>query len=548
MKKKTALLFFLLLLLIVACRQKATETTAADEAHLGEVRLEVTGAEEAKPHFKEGLLLLHSFEYADARTAFKKAQELDSDFAMAYWGEAMTYNRSLWRSQDTEDALAALGELAATQTERRAKAGSELERDFLQAVEILFGGEGDKFERDKAYSEHMAKLYKKYPDNHEAAAFYALSLLGSVSVGRDDDIYGQGAKIAQGILQENPNHPGALHYLIHSYDDPVHAHLAKLAADSYSKVAPDAAHALHMPSHIYVALGMWDEVVASNIASYEASVKRMQRMELDNDGRSYHAFAWLLYGYLQQEQYDRARQIMLDMEKYAGEKPSRGARSYMTEMKGSYLVETGRWDDPLAEIEVNLNSLNIVNRAIYAFIDGMKAYQNKDSESLNKIIEGLQEEIRGASQLVSAEGVPMCSSAGSSRNLPNQLDIDQAQVMVFELQALNAWLSGDPKTTDIWFQKATELESNSSYAYGPPIIVYPSYELYGEWLLEQGRAAEAKEQFEKALKKGPKRAKALRGQLAAAKQLKDDQMAAESQAALDEIKQKIRMEDQLSLR
>ncbi|MCF6223634.1 MAG: hypothetical protein L3J34_07890 [Flavobacteriaceae bacterium] len=153
----------------------------------------------------------------------------------------------------------------------------------------------------------MKKLNLKYPDNHEVKAFYALSLLGSVSDGRDDEIYGKGAKIAQGIIEENPNHPGALHYLIHSYDDPKHANLALDAAYSYAKVAPDASHALHMPSHIFVAMGMWDEVVKSNENSYQASVNRMERKKLDNDARGYHAFHWLEYGYLQQNRFEDAK-------------------------------------------------------------------------------------------------------------------------------------------------------------------------------------------------------------------------------------------------
>lgn len=548
MIKNSSLLIICILALCLACssNERAAKENAA--AHLGEVQFEVTGAPEAQSHFKEGLLLLHSFEYADARTAFEKAQEIDPSMAMAHWGEAMTYNHSLWRNQDTEKAQAALRSLGETTEERMAKAGSELERDFLHAAENLFFSEGEKFERDRAYAEWLSQLYEKYPGNHEVAAFYALSLLGAVPVGRDEEAYGRSARIAQGILGENPNHPGALHYLIHSYDDPGHAHLAKLAADSYSEVAPDAAHALHMPSHIYVALGMWDEVVASNIASYEASVKRMQRLELDNDGRSYHAFAWLLYGYLQQGQFDRAQAIMEDMVRYTEEKPSRGARSYLIEMKGSYLVQTGRWNEDLAEAPVDLDGLNIVNRANYAYIEGHKAYVRQDADSLLAIINELQEDIRGASNLVTDAGVPMCSSASPARALPNRLDVDQSKVMEMELRALLADLQGDLKTADRWFREATELEYGASYAYGPPVIMYPSFELYGAWLLEQGRAAEARAQFDQALERGPKRALALQGKLRAAELLKDEQAAADVRAVMEEVRKGIRIEDQLSLR
>ena len=183
--------------------------------------------------------------YGDAAEAFLKAQEADENFAMAYWGEAMTKNHPLWSEQDFDEGRAILSRLAPSQEERLAKAPTELEKDFLMAVELLYG-DGTKIERDDAYAQHMGKLFNKYTDNHEIAAFYALSLLGSVEAGRDYEVYGKGAKIAQSILDENPRHPGALHYLIHSYDDPDHAPLAIEAANNYSKVAPDAGHALHM--------------------------------------------------------------------------------------------------------------------------------------------------------------------------------------------------------------------------------------------------------------------------------------------------------------
>ena len=171
-------------------------------------------------------------------------------------------------------------------------------------------------------------------------------------------------------MKENPRHPGALHYLIHSYDDPYHANLALNAADNYSKVAPDAAHALHMPSHIYVAMGMWREVVASNEASWQASVDRMIRKELDNDAQSYHALHWLQYGYLQQGRYEECQQIMTDMVKYVEEKPSQRARAYMIAMMGAFLVETEDWENEVAGIAVDKSDLNVSVRAKIQLSEG----------------------------------------------------------------------------------------------------------------------------------------------------------------------------------
>jgi tetratricopeptide (TPR) repeat protein len=203
------------LITVIVCFVSCNNTQEL-KGHLGEISIDVSGSSNAQPLFSKGLLLLHSFEYEDAREAFQEAKQIDPEMPMAYWGEAMTYNHSLWSEQDFEEATAVLGKLKGFDFQ---DTSNPMEQDLIAAVHLLYGPKMDKPSRDVAYSEYMAKLTKKYPKNHEVAAFYALSLLGSVAEGRDDEIYGKGALIAQGILKENPKHPGALHYLIHSYDD-----------------------------------------------------------------------------------------------------------------------------------------------------------------------------------------------------------------------------------------------------------------------------------------------------------------------------------------
>jgi hypothetical protein len=141
-------------------------------------------------------------------------------------------------------------------------------------------------------------------------------LLGSVTVGRSDEVYQQSARISEKILKENPNHPGALHYFIHANDDPYHASTAVQVANEYAVVAPDAAHALHMPTHIYLALGMWDKVVSSNEVSWQASVNRKERKNLGNDAYGYHSYHWLQYGYLQQGRVEDGRIALENMIAY----------------------------------------------------------------------------------------------------------------------------------------------------------------------------------------------------------------------------------------
>lgn len=516
--------------LILGCNK---ETRSDADTNLGEVYFTPTGTPAAQEAFHNGLLLLHSFEYDDAQKAFREARTEDPTMAMAYWGEAMTHNHPLWRQQDREAAIAILNELAPSPEERQAKAATPLEKDLLQAADILYG-EGSKISRDSAYASYMAQLHTRYPGQHEVAAFYALSLLGAVPVGRDEEKFAQGAQIAKSILAENPQHPGALHYLIHAFDDPEHAALAIQAADRYAKVAPDAAHALHMPSHIYVAMGMWDEVVSSNIASYDASIKRMERLGLDNDARSYHAFAWLLYGQLQKGRYEEARNILQDMIRYTEELPSKSARSYLNRMHGNYLVETGDWEGPMAQVAVNVDDLNIVNRTIRSFIDGMQAYRRQDKEKLADIIKAIEDDRQRSSLLVSDQGTPICSVVGT-RAAPNQLDLDQSQVMELELRALYATLTDKPSMADELLSAASQLERSIDYSYGPPDIIYPSFELYGEWLLEQQRYEEAMAQFRYALARGPKRVRALQGLLTAARALDEQATVRETEQLLSKI-------------
>ncbi|WP_242206010.1 tetratricopeptide repeat protein [Aestuariivivens insulae] len=496
------IVIFVFLVIMTSCKNKEESPT-----YLGIVDFEVTGKAQALQLFEKGLLLLHSFEYQDAREAFVEAQKLDANMAMAYWGEAMTYNHSLWREQDYQDGVAAVEKIDLI----NATGLNPVEKDLLEAIKILYKPKTPKNERDKSYMAFMKSLYDKYPDQNEIAAFYALSLLGSVSEGRNDSIYGEGATVANKILEKNAKHPGALHYLIHSYDDPKHAHLALDAANSYAKVAPDASHALHMPSHIYVALGMWDKVVASNIDSYGASLKRMRDKGLDNDARGYHAYHWLEYGYLQKEQVEEAEKMVWDMQKYCKEKPSKRARAHLLFLKGTFLAETDLWGHAIANVEIDITGMNISVKAQNYFIEGMKAFKNKEVGTLNKIIGGLEGEIKQESLLVDniSNGGSLCAS--SERSLPNRTDVKRAEVMNTQLLGLAAWLKEELDVAEQFFKTSVDLEDNVPYSYGPPDILMPTKELYAKFLNLQGRPQEALALYKAALARGPKRLIPLKG-------------------------------------
>jgi tetratricopeptide (TPR) repeat protein len=495
------LLLFAILFCVFSCKQPKEPTD-----NLGVVRIDVSGKTKAKPLFEKGLLLLHSFEYDDAREAFQEARELDPKMPMAYWGEAMTHNHSLWSEQDFEAGSKVLDALS--EFDYKAIC-SELEQDLIEAVQILYRPKKEKNDRDLAYSEFMAQLAEKYPKNHEVAAFYALSLLGSVAEGRDDDLYGQGAVIAQGILKENPNHPGALHYLIHSYDDPNHATMALDAAHAYAKVAPDASHALHMPSHIFVAMGMWDNVISSNIDSYQASLNRMARKKLDNDARGYHAYHWLEYGYLQKGNKAEAKKMVLEMEQFVKEKASVRARVHLIFLKGTYLVETNEWESEIAEIPVDISDLNVSVRSQFHFIEGMKAYAKANSVAMDSIIRTMEQDIDRETFVVKQGSAKLCSSV--SREEATQTDLVESEIRLFQLKGLRANLDSNPILAETHFLKSIELQESISYSYGPPHIQKPTHELYADWLLTQGRYKDAGIQYNEALKLAPKRNLVLQG-------------------------------------
>ncbi|MFZ2906021.1 MAG: hypothetical protein WAZ98_07460 [Cyclobacteriaceae bacterium] len=517
-------------LLIVSCSQKKSE----ESYKLGQLNFDVSGKEEAKAAFMKGHLLLHSFEYTDAAEAFREAQQIDPDFAMAYWGEAMTFNHSIWQEQDYDGGKAVIEKLGKTSEERIAKAKTALEKEFIKSLEVLYG-DGTKAQRDQSYADFLGNMYERYPQNHEVGTFYALALLGSVTVGRNVDVYQKSARISEKILKENPNHPGALHYFIHANDDPYHAKQAVQVANEYSVVAPDAAHALHMPTHIYLALGMWDQVVNSNEASWQASVDRKARKNLDNNALGYHSYHWLQYAYLQQGRVDDARQALDRMFQYCDELPSARARTHEIYFKSTYLAETDDWKSDVAGRVTDAKDLNISTRSMEAYVQGMKAHHAGDKASLSTIVNAIEKDRKEASATLSDAGITLCNSGGANRENATELDINLSHVMEMELRAMQAMMQNDLKSAEKWLQDASKLEESVSYSYGPPAIVKPSHELYGEFLLSQNRAKEALPLFEKALQLAPKRVLSLRGRLKAATVLNDAQLKTETEKQIQEI-------------
>jgi len=492
----------------------------------------IVGKTEAMPTFQNGLRLLHNFEYIDAAESFIEAQKIDPQFTMAYWGEAMTYNHPVWGDLDVDKARKALLKLGETKEQRIAKATTALEKDFISSIEILYG-EGTKTEREKQYSEFLSQMYKKYNDETEVAAFYSLSLLGLKKVWTKMEDYNYEAeKIAKEILTKNPSHPGALHYMIHADDHPDFANKALSAANSYSKVASYAGHALHMPSHIYLALGMWNDVVSSNEVSWQASVDKKLKKNLDNDRLDYHAHLWLSYGYLQQGRYNDALNVIRNQQKLTTESTSPKSRFALLFMKAHYLIETLDWQSELSNLEVESKDLALASRTANNYVNGSKAFYLKRPEALEAIIKEVETDVSKTKQFkLENEKITVCGVTPFINKIPTQDELYCAENLLGQLQAMSAWLKNDNINAENIFQKI--IKNSKGYLTGPPSDIKPVHELFGEFYLATNRPDKAYEQFESSLKNTPNRLLSLKGKLKAAKEMGNKEEIEEIQNGID---------------
>ena len=457
---------------------------SAQTSRLGMIDFPTSGAPVAQPQFIRGVLLLHSFEYRDAAQAFREAQRLDPGFALAYWGEALTYTHPIWNEQDVSAARAALQRLGPTPAARRAKAPTPREQAYLETVEILYG-DGSTTKRDTAYSLAMERLVASFPADREAQVFYALSLLGLSQGVRDVPTYLRAAAIAEKVFRDNPNHPGAAHLLIHCYDDPIRAPLGLPAARAYSNIAPDAAHAQHMTTHIFLALGMWDEVVSQN----ELASGRDRASWTAN-----HYTAWLGYGYLQQGRYgDALRHLNLMHKNMDWSRPRQ--RAELALMRADYVVNTERWDGgPLQGGKIDLAEARLRDKAVDAFVFGLSAVKRGDRAGAE----------RNLADLVTFSQMRAAIDTGPEKDrVPSILEK--------ELRALLRQADGAGDDAVALLREATALEDAMPLEFGPPAVVKPSHELLCEVLLQAARPREAQVECARALRLAPKRARSLLG-------------------------------------
>jgi tetratricopeptide (TPR) repeat protein len=504
-------------------------------AQVGEIAFANSGAPAAQPSFLAGLAQLHNFEYAAAAELFRTAQSLDPGFAMAYWGEAMTYNHAVWMEQDLSAARKALARLGPTRDGRAATAKTAREKDYMRAVEILYG-EGGKQARDIAYADAMADIHRTYPEDPDAAAFYALSLLGTAHAGRDFAIYMRAASIVEPVFRDYPNHPGAAHYLIHAYDDPIHAPLGLRAARAYSKIAPAAGHAQHMTSHIFLALGLWDDLVVANEAGVRVSDDGRSRRGLPPSACGHYNF-WLEYGYLQQRRFAKAKTLVANCYAAARRLPAAAPQAVggqtldpdnspagsLAAMRLRYLLDSEDWTSDVGAWTVATNG-QWRPQVAFEFGTGYAALRAG----------------RRADAAAALERLTHARQAlGTSLTKPADHDEQQvrewARILEGQLEALLQAAEGRNASAADAMRALSSAEDQQPYEFGPPAIDKPSYELLGETLLAMDRPAEARAAFERALARTPERTAALRGLMLAAAKSGDERKATEIRARLKSI-------------
>lgn len=477
---------------------KEDNNAALVTENLGKIDFPVTGKSYALKDFQKGVLLLHNFEYPSARFYFQAAQEKDPDFVMAYWGEAMTYNHTLWAEKDLKAGRAVLNRLGPSDEARVQKAKNSIEKGFVQAVNLLFGN-GNKIDQDNSYAKAMQALYVKYPFHNEVASFYSLALLGTANGERDISTYMKAAAISEEVYERNQKHPGALHYIIHAYDDPIHAPLGLRAARLYSQVAANASHALHMPSHIFLALGLWDEVIKSNKTAWGIGLKQNPTQ----DPHKYtihdlHALSWLSYGYLQKKEYEKSYFLVKKMGNIALKTNTPMTKWYYAMMRSAYLSDSGNWKEGLPIIkDMKGIEFSAVSNDVYSNV--MKILHSGKEDALQIAKAEIEKFEKSIPATVTGESHSdyFVSTTSSS--------ITTAKIILLELMAQIKLMKKDNKGALVYLEKAMKLEDKTPFGYGPPSPVKPSFELAGDILVAEHLYVQAKNIYLKAKIRAPNR-------------------------------------------
>jgi tetratricopeptide (TPR) repeat protein len=498
-----------LLLIPATFSSRSFQSGRVTIAGLGTIDFPVTTASDsARQAFLRGTLLMHLFHYPRAVAAFREAERLDSGFTMAWWGEAMAFNYAVWSIQYPDSGRAALARLGTPAT-RDAKARTPREREYLESVETLYSA-GSKAHRDTAYAAAIKRLSAKYPHDDEARLLYALALLGLNQGVRDVPTFEHAYAVALDVFRRHPDHPGASHYVIHATDDPAHAALGLGAAQALAQSSPIAEHAQHMTSHIFLALGMWDDVVKANERSMhiDTTIKAMGGMKQSTCG---HGVTWLHYGYLAQGRVSAATDLLTRCQAGAQARPDSTPFESMdpddswmfsaVSMWTRYLIDSEDWSGAQSRWTPALGNAP-GPRLTYCFAKGFAAAKRGDLLTARTALAAFQSANRDATAAA--------KQRGDASPLRVQSEM-RARVLDLELQAAIQSAANNHDEAVALLRRATPIEDQMAYAFGPPGVDKPSHELLGDELLILKQGAAARKEFQLALKTAPRRPTTLRG-------------------------------------
>ena len=487
--------------------QETANTTSTEHVHtFGAVHFPVSCSPAAQTQFDTAVSMLHSFFYPETIKAFTRVTEIDPTCAMAYWGIALSQRPNPLVGPFAAEALQCGFE--AIQKGKSLNPKTQRERDWLDAAEPFFkdAAKLDQKTRTKAYEKAMEQLYLGYPDDDEAAVFYALALNESADPAdksRANQL--KAATILEKVLVTQPNHPGAIHYLIHSYDYAELADRAVSAANQYAAIAPDAPHALHMPSHTYTMLGMWQQSIEANKAALAAAKKYAAQHNSPGtaDPSEPHFLDFMEYDYLQLGQDKQAKALVEEaasLNKFSSMRPS--VAFGVAAVPARYVLERGAWADA-AQLQPR-ESQYAYTQAITSFARAMGAAKTGNTEQAREDIEKLR-----ASHQADLAKPDQAYWAGQSNVL---------------LQAASAWLAhaeGNNAEAVKLMRTAADLEDSTDKNVAMENRLFPMRELLGYMLLELKQPKEALNQFQASLKVNPNRLRGLYGAAKAAEMAGD---------------------------
>ena len=481
------------------------EHPAGDPGRLGKVNFPVSCDPSVRPEFSSAVAMLHSFWYEKASETFAAVAEKDPTCGMAYWGVAMTYYHPIWQAPGPADLKAGVASL---EKAKSAGAKTQRERDYIAALDTFYRDANtlDHPTRALAYEKAMDELQARYPDDHEAAIFYALALLATAPP--TDRTYVNQKKagaILEPLFVEQPEHPGIAHYIIHAYDYPPLAQRALDAARRYAKIAPDSPHALHMPSHIFTRLGLWQESIHSNLASAAAAQKN------NAPGNELHAKDYLIYAYLQGGQDREAKKALEAPPPGRPDDPQYMNWLYaMGTSPARYAVERHHWDEAAA-LTVPQNTFP---GGRWAWTEANLHFARALGASHIGNIETARKEVH---ELASLRDTLI---QNNDKYWTDQVDIQRESAA-----AWTAMAEGKHDEAIKQMRSAAEHEDRSDKHNVTPGVILPARELLGEMLLELKEPAQALVEFEATLRTAPNRFNALSGAARAAKLSGDNEKA-----------------------